>query len=265
MCHLVTIFWSCGHTVEAFTACGNAVALEKGKVDEEADAKYAARGVYYRPCADVKVMSTPSPKYIPFCQYPSCIPNYWSCCRCRPLKQFGSLGGDECGDKRVSRQARLKRLAPTSTAENAARDLQLGDGVCGDDMEEELRAGYGQPPSVAAEPCPSSNVCRGCYTEEHANEQAISLDELHACIDEVQDMVPMLLGESRYNGETDCGHMRCDKCIRWRRCPCECLCANVIPSTRRNCNRCLLSRCEALELSGLCEHLEAMTAADTQT
>ncbi|CAK7218129.1 hypothetical protein SBRCBS47491_003402 [Sporothrix bragantina] len=264
MCHLVTIVWSCGHTVVSYTPCKDAVVLEGGKKHKDATDKYMACSKYYEPCKEVKLIKTPNPKSIPFCQFSSCVPNYWSCCQCQPIKAFGSLGGDESGKKQATCRERMERLAPTSTAENAERDLQLGDGVCGDDMDEENRAGYGQPPSVAEVPCSNDETCYGCFTQKFANEQEMSLEEARECMAEVQDMVPLLLEESVYAGETDCGHVRCDKCIRWRRCPCNCLCANVIPSTRRSCNLCVLSRCEAVEISGLRNRLKKMAPVEEQ-
>ncbi|CAK7229143.1 hypothetical protein SCUCBS95973_007120 [Sporothrix curviconia] len=207
MCCLVTIVWPCSHTVETFVKCEGALILDQGKDHAEADIKFMAAGVYYRPCNEVRLLSTPNPKEIPFCRFPSCVPNYWSCCQCKPLKQFGSLSGDECGTKHVSRKERLERLAPTSSAKNAERDLQQGEGVCGDDMDEERRAGYGMAPSVTAVPCSVDETCYGCQTENHVNDREISLEEMRVCMDELQDVCPLLLEESEYDGKTDCGHL----------------------------------------------------------
>ncbi|CAK7269478.1 hypothetical protein SEPCBS119000_003589 [Sporothrix epigloea] len=210
MCHLVTIAWSCGHTVVSFAPCVEAVSLDKGAQHEEADDRYMCCGVYYRPCKTLKLLTTPNPSSIPFCPYPSCVPNYWSCCQCQPLKPFGSLGGDESGKVRVQRRVRLQRLAPTSSAEEGATGFRLGDGVCGGvDMPEQLRASSGDPmPAVVvtAVPCPSSMACQGCYAEEHVNDIKISLQELRECMAEQQDKVPLLVKETAYKGKTDCGH-----------------------------------------------------------
>ncbi|CAK7269976.1 hypothetical protein SEPCBS57363_003867 [Sporothrix epigloea] len=262
MCHFVTITWSCGHQLVSFAPCADAVTLEQGAEHEEADDKYMTCGVYYRPCEDMRYLTTRNPDSIPFCQYPSCVPNYWSCCQCQPLQQFGSLGGDESGKVRISRRVRLQRLAPTSTVVGCAMDLQLGDGVCGDDMLEELREGYGDPPSVIAVPCPSSMICQGCFAEEHVDEVEISPQELRECMAEGQDNLPLLPKETAYKGKTDCGHMRCDKCSRWRCCPCSCLCPYLIPAARRSCNVCLRSGCEAVDLLGLRERLMEIVAAE---
>ncbi|CAK7206678.1 hypothetical protein SEUCBS139899_009482 [Sporothrix eucalyptigena] len=276
MCRLSTITWACGHKLEVFTPCEDATlapisvgcAAEDSsdqQQEEEENETYFYGELVYNACENFVHVSLPnSLEAVPFCMNASCVPNYWSCCQCHRMEAFGCTGDLEDGaNGKPSRAARLARLAPTKTVKEGAHELQLGD-VCGDDMDEELRAGYFDEPSVTAVPCPSRAICSGCQAEKEVNDVEISREELHANLAEMQDTISPLPEQRLYKGETDCGHMRCDKCTRWRRCPCVCLCPYLIPSTRRSCSTCLRSRCGAINYLGLREYIQHRIDSESQ-
>ncbi|ERT02470.1 hypothetical protein HMPREF1624_00769 [Sporothrix schenckii ATCC 58251] len=278
MCRDEVVHWRCGHFLRAFAPCQNAIPRDGDKaVGRDGEDVHAATVVphntfskgnaLFLPCADnCETRHVRNPVEIPFCMFPSCVPNYWTCCTCQILMPFGSQSRRDNGKRSVSSSSRLRRWAPSLGVPEDNHTLQTGH-VCGDSLHEDSEDAQADVPRLhpmATTPLMCVDGLCGCGPDGgrhgHAvNDDvgpAISLSDLREILDEMGDTVGPLLGDMPETPNPGCGHMRCDKCIPWRRCPCWCLCPYLIPSTRRSCSVCVRSKCAANDQNGLREYIQ---------
>lgn len=283
MCRETVVQWWCGHHIRTFKACREAIPRsgKKPVVSGEKEKRLYAEAVVppetvstgnhiFRPCLnDFQSHMAVDPDEIPFC-YRRCVPDYWTCCKCQILTPFGAQSDKENGKRQISSKGRLRRLAPSFTIANSEGRLQTTD-VCGESPDEEL--GEGEDIVFDDSILPCDDVICGCrpgddvVEEKEGNDEddndttpEISLSELNDILEEMDDTVAPLPGdipELLAPDNPGCGHLRCKKCLTWRRCPCKCMCPHIIPSTRHHCTVCVRSGCDAIERNNLRATIEA--------
>lgn len=286
MCRETVVWWWCGHHIRSFQPCRKAIP-RSGKipvVSGENEKKLYTEALVpngtvstgnkiFLPCIDnFQSCSAIDPVEIPFC-YRQCVPDYWTCCKCQVLEPFGTQSGKENGKRHISSSKRLRRLAPNFTMENSQGMLQTTD-VCGELPDEEL--GEGEEPGFDDSILPCDDVICGCRPGDDVVERekdddnedttpAISLSELNGVLVEMNDTVVPLPGDIpdvRDPNNPRCGHLRCKTCVAWRRCPCKCMCPNIIPSTRHHCSVCVRSGCNAIKRNNLKAYIKAKHLSD---
>ncbi|KAL1888093.1 hypothetical protein Sste5346_009780 [Sporothrix stenoceras] len=286
MCRETVVRWSCGHHIRTFKACREAVPRsgKKPSVGGEKERVLYKEAVMppntvragnatFWPCKnDFQSHTSVDPPQIPFC-YRKCVPDYWTCCKCQIVTPFGTQSRKENGKRHISSSGRLRRLAPAFTVANGSDVLQTTD-VCSELQDEEYDfVDVGSDGSDDNSTLSWEEILSGCQSGDDDKEEEdgnnhddntpeASLSELHNILAEMDDTVSPLPGDMPTRPDAGCGHMRCKKCVIWRRCLCKCMCPHLIPATRHHCSVCVQSGCNAIKRNNLKAYIRAKIHAE---